>query len=307
MSDVDAAAAVAADPDLAAGLHCQEEPQRRASQNTSCCGPLANSFDVNAVDVEVDVIVPVHNAADTLREALLSALQQRPLAAEDETIDNHEKNANDTTRYEIVVHVCCYDDGSTDGSWDILEEIQKTWKEQQHERERELNGGRRDELPLRNRCLEVHLHIARSPDGVARGAGYARNRAVELRPRLPVNDDDGSDHDGEQEEDGRDTTSNSGTQQAGVRTPHHQLLCMLDSDDVMEPTRVAEQVKCLLKLPCNERERCLLGCQFSRDPPGSTEHYTHWANSLAHNRLSLERYREVTILQPTWVRSFSAA
>jgi hypothetical protein len=45
---------------------------------------------------------------------------------------------------------------------------------------------------------------------------------------------------------------------------------------------------------------CIIGCNFSRDPPDATERYTKWHNSLSQERLLLEQYRECTIAQPTW-------
>lgn len=72
----------------------------------------------------------------------------------------------------------------------------------------------------------------------------------------------------------------------------------------MHHTRVAEQVGYLLEMDPIERQRTLLGCTFQRDPPNSTWHYTNWANSLSDERLHLERFREVTLLQPTWMLSY---
>jgi hypothetical protein len=68
----------------------------------------------------------------------------------------------------------------------------------------------------------------------------------------------------------------------------------------MHPNRIAHQVSVMLALSNEERNSTLLGCTFDRVPADSTWHYTNWANSLTDERLMLERYREVTILQPTW-------
>ena len=76
------------------------------------------------------------------------------------------------------------------------------------------------------------------------------------------------------------------------------ILVWLDSDDTMHPHRIAEQAQVLLQ--SDDRNRLLLGSQFDRDPPDSTWHYAQWANALTKERLMLERYREVTVLQPTW-------
>ena len=86
-----------------------------------------------------------------------------------------------------------------------------------------------------------------------------------------------------------------------------RFLCMLDSDDCMHPTRVYEQSRYMLKRISDQsqRESTLLGCTFDRDPPDSTWHYAQWANGLSDERLSLEIYREVTLIQPTWFMSRS--
>jgi hypothetical protein len=80
-----------------------------------------------------------------------------------------------------------------------------------------------------------------------------------------------------------------------------RFLCMLDSDDTMHGTRIMEQVSYLMNMPPEDRSRTLLGCTFNRDPPDATWHYAQWANGLTDERLELERFREVTLLQPTWM------
>jgi glycosyltransferase involved in cell wall biosynthesis len=98
----------------------------------------------------------------------------------------------------------------------------------------------------------------------SRGAPYARNQAAVMRSKQS------DDH----------------------------VLVWLDSDDTMHPHRIPEQVHALFH--SDDRDWLLLGSQFDRDPPDSTWHYAQWANNLTDERLMLERYREVTILQPTW-------
>jgi glycosyltransferase involved in cell wall biosynthesis len=316
-----------------------------------------------AVRVEVDVIVAVHNASSTLRGAVASALGQRRGREDDggglppswpaagERGDDGAPPPPPTTgrrrrcRLEIAVHVCCYDDGSSDGSRELLRRIAEEHRGEVARggaggEEEGIAGGaaqERDEdrtapapapalasrqeasvapaasdkelavvasLAVRGRTdvrasgpggpggmlLETHLHVAASPDGASRGAGYARNRAVEMRPALwrrrqsEVRNRPGGGEDDEDE------------------THHHQFLCLLDSDDVMSEDRVWTQVRHLLSLSPRDRDRCVLGCGFARDPPDSTWHYARWANSLPEERLGLERYREVTVVQPTWVR-----
>lgn len=201
--------------------------------------------------IEVDVIIPVHNAAQTIVETVESAMHQ--------VIPEARTEHDSATAAALSIHVCCYDDGSTDDSWRLLTELtQRNWQEV-------------ETADQKSTRIPTTLWISQSSDGVGRGAGYARNRAVDMRG------------------------SKSATKTL------HQFLCMLDSDDVMHPARVVEQVAVLLALPESERERTLLGCTFHRNPPDSTWHYAQWANGLTDERLSLERFREVTLLQPTWM------
>ena len=80
-----------------------------------------------------------------------------------------------------------------------------------------------------------------------------------------------------------------------------KFLCLLDSDDIMQKHRIIEQVLFMMyKVDDENRNRTILGSTFDRDPPDSTWHYSKWANGLSDERLLLERYREITILQPTW-------
>lgn len=197
--------------------------------------------------VEVSVIVPVHNAAATIVATVESAMYQVDISA----------------LSLISIHVCCYDDGSTDDSWKLLTELkERNWYNENKKRPNNLTP----------RIIPTSLEIAKSPDGVGRGAGYARNRAVGMRAKL-------------------------------VGCKSSRFLCWLDSDDVMHPTRVGEQVAVLLSLPETVRERTLVGCTFDRDPPDATWHYAQWANGLSDERLVLEKFRELTLLQPTWMLS----
>jgi glycosyltransferase involved in cell wall biosynthesis len=126
----------------------------------------------------------------------------------------------------------------------------------------------------------------------ARGAGFARNRCV-----------------------------------AAARG---EWLCLLDSDDMMEPERVEKQLRAALELRGGSSRgdrysvRCrstpklgqdttlsllspgmtaaswLIGSQVTRFPPGSTNHYTAWLNGTSGPELWLQQYREIPIAQPTW-------
>lgn len=207
--------------------------------------------------VEIDVIVPVHNASPTLLETLQSATRQVGL------------DKDDFRRFHI--YVCCYDDGSMDDCWNLMTKFAR-------EHETSLKSGSVDDA--RGEKVKTYLPssilIAKAKDGISRGAGFARNRAVDLR---------------------KDALSCL-TQEEGPR----RFLAMLDSDDVMHPQRLAAQAHYLCNIANPQvRQRTLLGCTIARDPPDSTWHYTKWANSLTDERLILEQFREVTLLQPTWM------
>lgn len=210
---------------------------------TTVSSSLGNDGDVQRI--QIDVIIPVHNASSTIEEAVLSAMRQ--------TVSLHLKPR--LQGYALSIHVCCYDDGSTDDSWSILQKLRD-----QAQNERVDDSSR----------ISSSLFIQKSSNDIARGAGFARNRAVELSSHF---------------------------------NKDWQFLCLLDSDDTMHPHRVAEQVCYMLMLAPEDRIRTLLGCNFDRDPPDSTWHYSQWANALDDERLLLERFREVTILQPTWFLS----
>lgn len=230
--------------------------QWSASQNISLVSRLKrfmstakNACSLATSRAYVDVIIPVHNASQTIVETVNSAVNQ--------TVPQHLVS---TCPRVVDVAVCCYDDGSTDDSWRLLCQLKEGFAAKRNEHHQ----------------IQTKLLISNSKDGVARGAGYARNRAASLRSSMegaPNNkNDDG---------------------------PY--FLCLLDSDDIMHETRVAEQVCAMLALPKKEYERTIMGCTFGRDPPDSTWHYAQWANGLTDERLMLERYREVTVLQPTWI------
>eukprot|EP00047_Mylnosiga_fluctuans_P018343 m.69931 g.69931 ORF g.69931 m.69931 type:complete len:348 (-) comp7567_c0_seq2:1467-2510(-) len=95
----------------------------------------------------------------------------------------------------------------------------------------------------------------------SRGAGYARNHAVAL---------------------------SSG-----------EYLCFLDADDVMDRTRVAKQLAHMMELQ-ETRDRVLLGSRFHREPAEATPRYASWCNTMTDVQLRDQRFRECTIIQPTW-------
>jgi glycosyltransferase involved in cell wall biosynthesis len=206
--------------------------------------------------IEVDVIIPVHNASLTILESVKSALHQElPTTS----------LLCDKKKYSLSVTVCCYDDGSTDNSLDILKMLLQEHKS--------ITPSTSSTSAV---IIPSQLLLDSSSDGVARGAGFARNRAVEINNSIDV-----------------------------PKKNILKFLCFLDSDDIMHKHRVAAQTTCMLSLDEEARKNTLLGCTFGRDPPDSTWHYSQWANSLSDERLLLERYREITILQPTWFMPLS--
>ncbi|KNC47648.1 glycosyltransferase family 2 protein [Thecamonas trahens ATCC 50062] len=79
------------------------------------------------------------------------------------------------------------------------------------------------------------------------------------------------------------------------------FLCWLDSDDVMLPCRIAGSLETYFaKRAESGCDHVLVGSRFVRDPPGSTPRYAAWANSLSQDQLVTHRFRECTLIQPTW-------
>jgi len=229
--------------------------------------------------IEVDVIIPVHNASSTIKEAVSSALHQEIPSSPQQTpsplLEAFLK------KYSISVTVCCYDDGSEDESLRILQQIKSSRSEQRNRTQTgDATVGKPTEKSV-EQLIPSRLILGYSKDGKARGAGFARNRAIEMNnPLLETKVDNSS------------CTEESSS---------IKFLCLLDSDDVMHKYRIIEQTLYMMSIVEDEnRERTILGSTFNRDPPGSTWHYSSWANNLTDQRLMLERYREITILHPTW-------
>lgn len=97
-------------------------------------------------------------------------------------------------------------------------------------------------------------------------------------------------------------SSSSSAQGAGAARNHAikqssgSILCMHDADDVSAPNRLEEQVKALQ----GEFAHAIVGSRFTRIPEDATERYTRWCNELDARGLVLQRFREVTLIQPTW-------
>jgi hypothetical protein len=70
---------------------------------------------------------------------------------------------------------------------------------------------------------------------------------------------------------------------------------MLDADDIMMPTRVAKQLESSKRMP-----NAIIGSQVTRLPASSTHRYTAWINGMSQQQLSTHRFKEVTLITPTW-------
>ncbi len=187
----------------------------------------------------------------------------------------HQEILNSDVTFDVKV--CCYNDASTDKSIDILYALKEKYDNNE--------SLQHDESKL---LMNTTLLIGSAEEGsTSRGAGYARNQAVKLRDKNAACTNDNADD---------------------AKCFH--FLCILDSDDIMHPTRIAEQTSAMMSLGYGEQgkhlsENALMGCQFDRIPNDSTWHYATWANSLLDERIVLEQFRECTLLQPTWFISKS--
>jgi len=66
-------------------------------------------------------------------------------------------------------------------------------------------------------------------------------------------------------------------------------------DDLSRPKRIEAQL-----LAAAARPGALVGARVSREPEGSTARYVAWANEMSEEELLLHRFRECTLLMPTW-------
>jgi len=105
--------------------------------------------------------------------------------------DVHEIDYNDVNDdrefdyyYDLSISVCCYDDGSTDSSLEILQRLVLEQQQQQQETKKNNSATSISSRLLVDSSSYTkkesadqgnHLHVA-----IARGAGYARNRAIEM-------------------------------------------------------------------------------------------------------------------------------
>jgi glycosyltransferase involved in cell wall biosynthesis len=251
-------------------IHQPSQPYRGNLQekliSMKTTSPAGDRIEVDVVTV--DIIVPVHNAVSTIEECLQSVLNQRfpteteqAIIREDDIDDNKGNSKNGHGYFKFALHMTLC--CHDDGSTDESLENMRAIKTKWEERESSRTEINTDTArEYKKGTVTTKLIIGSSKE--SSGAGVARNCAIKL---------------------------SAGT-----------YLAMLDSDDIMMPTRIVEQVaymRCLSSV--EERNRTLLGCAFRRDPPDSTWHYAQWANALTDERRMLERFREVTVIQPTWM------
>lgn len=74
-------------------------------------------------------------------------------------------------------------------------------------------------------------------------------------------------------------------------------LCFQDIDDVMLPDRVSKQYQA-----ARSEQNSIIGSKFHREPEGSTERFTKWANTLSQDQLYSQIYTShgPTLIMPTW-------
>lgn len=231
--------------------------------------------------IKVDVITAIHNAEATIKETVRSAMHQEIppklihrliLLPQQQLHPDFSPNTR-KRRIHFDICVCCYDDASTDRSMEVLDSLEKetNWEIS------DATATTNDATERKIITIQTRLLIGSAPTGTpSRGAGYARNQAVKLR----------DDYDSE----------NSAHNNGDWGQVQYHFLCILDSDDIMHSTRIAEQSYAMMSLDAELRDKTLLGCQFDRIPKHSTHHYSEWANSLSDERLYLEKFRECTLV-----------
>ena len=98
---------------------------------------------------------------------------------------------------------------------------------------------------------------------------------------------------------------------AAIGLARGRYLCFADADDVSHPDRLRLQLATMRRAEAaaaaaahgdgdDDDDRTLVGANFVRTPPGSTERYTAWLNRLTDDDLVAHRFVEVTLIKPTW-------
>ena len=93
-----------------------------------------------------------------------------------------------------------------------------------------------------------------------------------------------------------------------IQQSHGEYLCFQDADDIMYPDRITKELEVLRQHPdsiVGTRFESTLFCVLitRRTPQNSMRHYTEWLNNLQDEDLMKYQYREVIIIQPTWMLS----
>eukprot|EP01104_Vermistella_antarctica_P017573 TRINITY_DN623_c1_g1_i4.p1 TRINITY_DN623_c1_g1~~TRINITY_DN623_c1_g1_i4.p1 ORF type:complete len:423 (-),score=81.66 TRINITY_DN623_c1_g1_i4:1309-2577(-) len=222
--------------------------------------------------MKVSVIIPVYNASPYLDDTLQSVLEQT---------------------YTGPIQVSMYDDRSTDDSWDVM----VRW---------------RDVLKANNIECIIHKQEQRVPTDDRTNDSVGTNITT-----ASGGDCDGSNHDGTNSNHLASalaassksyyTTPQEHGKGAGwarnqaVEASNGAFLCFLDADDIMMPQRIVKQLAL-----ASRNTNAIVGSRFERFPEEATPRYTEWANNLDPHQLYLQRFREITILQPTWFMSRDA-
>lgn len=84
-----------------------------------------------------------------------------------------------------------------------------------------------------------------------------------------------------------------------IRRSTGDFLCRFDADDIMHPRRL-ELLWQAAKQQGGAVNRTLIGSSFVRLPADATPRYAAWLNTLSQPQLMNQRFREVTLLHPTW-------
>jgi glycosyltransferase involved in cell wall biosynthesis len=156
-----------------------------------------------------------------------------------------------------------YDDCSPDDSRLIVEKWlkQNSSREIDHREAILVESGTSEQITVKYVTIEADFTVIFASGGANHGPGYARNRAISLS--------------------------------SGV------LLCHFDSDDLMRPQRLERQVQRWKSRGCPVD--VMIGCDFDRYPADSTPYYTNWVNSLTDRDMYNQRFRECTIICPSWM------
>mmetsp|Transcript_13243 Transcript_13243/g.21567 ORF Transcript_13243/g.21567 Transcript_13243/m.21567 type:complete len:406 (+) Transcript_13243:1108-2325(+) len=82
---------------------------------------------------------------------------------------------------------------------------------------------------------------------------------------------------------------------AAIKQSSGEYLCIHDADDVSEPTRIEDQLEACRRFP-----HSIVGSLFVRIPEDATVRYSRWCNEMSDIDRFHQRFRELTIVQPTW-------